>query len=88
MSFFAIPKKFSLSSNFPKPLSPTFHEPSILKHSGETAKAKENPKQVSAGQFGVPLGYFETPFSSPVAQAAARPSSTSVPTLLKTGKIG
>jgi len=77
-----------LSLNFPQPLSPTLHESSNFKLTGETAKAEDKPKQVSAGQFGVPLGFFETPFSSPVARAAARPSSSSVPTLLKTGKIG
>ena len=87
MSSFAMPKKFALPLNYPKPLSPILHESFNFKITGETAKAEKNPKQVSAGQFGVPLDYFKTPFSSPVARAAARPSHSKIPTLLKTGKI-
>src|SRR5687768_5290267 len=87
MSDFAIPKKFSLSLNFPKPLSPKLSKSFILKNTtGETAKAG---KTLSAGNFGVPFSYIGVSPKTLAARAAVRPSSTLTgQTLLKTGNQG
>ena len=60
-----------------------------MKHcTGETAKAGVLPKQVTAGKIGVPSVHVGVPFINPVSWAAARPSNSTVQTLLKTRKIG
>ena len=86
MSSFAIPKKFALPLKFSSPITLKMHESSIFKYLSETAKAGMHPKQLTAGKFGVPSAHVGVLLISPVAQVVARPSTSTVQTLLKTGK--
>ena len=83
MSNFVIPKKSSMSVNFPKPFSPILHE-SFKNEAGETARAEG---KLSAGAFGVPSDYFGVPTSVLAARPAVRPPPPGK-TILKTGNRG
>ena len=81
MAKFANSKKFSMSVNFRKPFSPSFHEFSNVKaEAGETEKAEGYQKKPPTGKFGVPHfhggvphSHGGVPFGIPEEQAAGVP---------------
>jgi len=88
MSEFVIPKKSSVSLNFPTSFSPKLHESFILKSkTGETAKAGELKTKLTSGPFGILPFHVGVPSCIPEARLTDRQKS-SVKTILKTGSKG
>ena len=86
MSDFVIPKKFPVSLNFPKPLSPILHESFILKpKTGETAKAGDLRTKLTSGNLSYHFGVLSS--SIPETWLTDR-QRLPVKTILKTGAHG
>ena len=88
MSEFVIPKKSSVSSNFPTSFSPKLQKSLFLKSKpGETAKAGELKTKLTSGPFGILPFHVGVPSCIPEARLTDVQKS-SVKTILKTGSKG
>src|SRR5687768_18481716 len=89
MSHITIPKKFSMSVNFPKPFSPTLHESFRFKNeTGETARAGDHQMQLPPEHFGATHFQDGYPYDIPEEQEAAARLSQTVENFFGNGPRG